>query len=267
MWRWIYRALVVLALSAALPPTAGYAQQADAPTAGQAQQPDGAAAGSAPQPGAATAGQAPQPDAAPFSQAPQTGAATDGQGQQPGAAPAGSAPQPGTTTASAAPPPDASAVLAAAALTAAVVPAGLTLDERRSGPRLTEDGVQSYLATFVGNGRGDLPIMGVINILNTYPDPSVGIDRLTERFRTGLGGTPTEVDAPGIGEASRAFTVSTSVMGGAMTASTVFVALRRAGVVAGVAVTSMGATPPTDVALRLAQSVDRRLSATLRPGT
>jgi hypothetical protein len=245
MRRWIHRALLVLALSAALLPTAGYAQQPDAPAASQGQQP-----------GVATAGQAPQQDAAPFSQPPQPGTATTGQGQQPSAA-----------TASSAPPPDASAVLAAAALTEADVPAGLTFDERRSGPRPTEDGVQSYLATFVGNGRGDLPIMGVINILNTYPDPSVGIDRLTDRFRTGLGGTPTELDAPGIGEASRAFTVSTSAMGGAMTASTVFVAIRRAGVVAGVAVTSMGATPQTEVALRLAQSVDRRLAAALRPGT
>lgn len=190
MWRWIHRTLVVLALSAALLPTVGHAQQVDA-----------------------------------------------------------------------------TAMLAAAALTEADLPAGLTFDEQRSGVRPTEDGVQSYLATFVGNGRGDLPIMGVINILNTYPDAAVGIDRLTDRFRTGMGGTPTELDAPSIGEASRAFTVTRSAMGGAMTASTIFVAIRRADVVAGVAVTSIGATPQTEVALRLAQSVDRRLAAALRPGT
>jgi hypothetical protein len=163
--------------------------------------------------------------------------------------------------------PDASGVLAAAALTEADVPPGLALDEGRSGPRPSEEGVRTYLATFVGNGSGDLPIMGVVNILSEYPDAAVGIDRLTDRFRTGLGGNPTELAAPGIGEASRAFTVTSQVMGGAMTASTVFVAIRRAEVVAGVAVTSLGATPQTDVALRLAQNVDRRLAAALRPGT
>jgi hypothetical protein len=45
------------------------------------------------------------------------------------------------------------------------------------------------------------------------------------------------------------------------------VATRRAGIVSGVAVTSLGDTPQTDEALRLAQAVDQRLVAALRPGT
>jgi hypothetical protein len=219
MRRWMHRALLVLAFCAALPPTAGYAQQPEAtPGSPFAQPPD-----------AAPAGPARPPDAA-------------------------------------APQPDPTAVLAAAALTEADLPAGLTLDGQRSGPRPTEDGVRSYVATFVGNGRGELPIMGVVNILNAYPDGGAGIDQLTDRFRTGLGGTPVDLEAPRIGEASRAFTVTRSAMGGAMTANTIFVAIRRGDVVAGVAVMAVGATPQTDVALRLAQNVDRRLTAAPRPG-
>jgi hypothetical protein len=161
---------------------------------------------------------------------------------------------------------DTGAVLTGVALTEADLPAGLALDEGRSGLRTGEEGTRTYLATFVGNGRGPLPIMGVVNIVSESPD-AAGIDRLTDRFRTGLGGTPTDLAAPGIGEASRAFTVTTPMMGGAMTASTVFVATRRAGIVSGVAVTSLGDTPQTDEALRLAQAVDQRLVAALRSGT
>jgi hypothetical protein len=162
---------------------------------------------------------------------------------------------------------DASAVLTAVALTEADVPAGLRRDEGRSGPRTTEEGGPSYQATFVANGSGNVPIMGIVNIVSEYPDAANGMDRLAGRFQTNLGGNATELAAPAIGEASRAFTISSPLMGGAMTASTVFVAVRRAGVVAGVAVTSMGNTPQTDVAVRLAQSMDQRLAAALRPGT
>ena len=162
---------------------------------------------------------------------------------------------------------DSGALLTAVALTEADLPAGLALDQGRSGLRPGEAGEQSYLATFVGNGTGPLPIMGVINIVSESPNPTAAMDRLTDRFRTGLGGTPTDVAAPGLGEGSSAFTVTSSMMGGAMTATTTFVALRRADVVAGVAVTMLGDTPQTDVALRLARSVDQRLAAALRPGT
>ncbi len=163
--------------------------------------------------------------------------------------------------------PDAGAVLTAAALTAADLPAGLALDERRSGLRTTEDGAPAYQAIFVGNGTGELPIIGVVNVVTESPDPATGLDRLTDRFRTGLGGNPTEIAPPAVGEASRAFAVTTEAMGGALTASTVFVAIRRADVVAGVAVTSFGAAPQTDMAVRLARNVDQRLTAALRPGT
>jgi hypothetical protein len=162
--------------------------------------------------------------------------------------------------------PDGGDRLVAVALTEADLPAGLTLDQRRTGVRSSGEGTPSYLATFVGNGAGDPPIMGIVNVVSASADGAAGIEQLTDRFRTGLGGTPTEVAAPGIGEASRAFTVTTQAMGGAITASTAFVALRRADVVAGVAVTSLGATPQTDVALRLAQQVDRRVATTPRPG-
>jgi hypothetical protein len=153
------------------------------------------------------------------------------------------------------------------ALTQADLPAGLTFDQDHSGARNGDDGSPTYMATFIGNGSGPLPIMGVVNIVSETPDAAAGIDRLADRFRTGLGGTPTEIAAPGLGDASRAFSVTRSAPGGAMTANSVFVALRRAGVVAGVMVTSMGDTPQTDLALRLAQSVDQRIAAALRPGT
>jgi hypothetical protein len=158
-------------------------------------------------------------------------------------------------------------VLRAAALTEADVPAGLALDPNRSGPRPREDGWPSYTASFVTNGRGDMSLMGVINVLGQDPDATTGIDRLADEFRTGLPGNRTELPAPAVGDASRAFTVLTPVMGGAMTASTAFVAIRRADVVAGVAVTSIGDTPRSDVAIRLAQEVDRRLRAALSPGS
>jgi len=161
--------------------------------------------------------------------------------------------------------PAASTVLTAVALTEADVPTGLRRDEGRSGPRTTEDGGPSYQAIFVANGAGNAPIMGIVNIVSEYPDAANGMDRLAGQFQTNLGGNSTELAAPGLGEASRAITISSPLMGGAMTASTVLVAIRRAGVVAGVAVTSMGNTPQTDVALRLAQSVDQRLAAALRP--
>jgi hypothetical protein len=169
--------------------------------------------------------------------------------------------------------PDASAVLTAVALTEADVPAGLKRDDSRSGMRTTEDGGPSYQAMFVANGMGangmgTAPIMGIVNIVSQYPDAANGMDRIAGQFQTNLGGNSTELAAPALGEASRAFTISSPLMGGAMTASTVFVAVRRAGVVASVAVTSMGNTPQTDVAVRLAQSMDQRLAAALRaPGS
>src|SRR5713226_7963259 len=58
---------------------------------------------------------------------------------------------------------DASGVLTAVALTEADLPAGLRRDEGRSGLRTTEEGAPSYQATFVANGSGNLPIMGVVN--------------------------------------------------------------------------------------------------------
>src|SRR5690349_2869582 len=138
--------------------------------------------------------------------------------------------------------PDPGDRLVAAALTEADLPAGLTLDQRRSGLRPSDEGTPSYLATFIGNGAGDPPIMGIVNVVAAPADASAGIEQLADRFRTGLGGAPTELAAPGIGDASRGFTVTTQAMGGAVTASTAFVALRRADLVAGVAVTSLGAT-------------------------
>jgi len=162
--------------------------------------------------------------------------------------------------------PNADDRLVAAALTEADLPTGLTLDQRRSGLRPSDEGTPSSLATFIGNGAGAPPIMGIVNVVTAPADAATGIDHLTDRFRSGLGGTATELTPPGIGDASRAFSVTTQAMGGAVTASTVFVALRRADLVAGVAVTSLGATPQTDVALRLAQQVDRRLATTSRPG-
>ncbi|HEX2033157.1 MAG TPA: hypothetical protein VHS99_03145 [Chloroflexota bacterium] len=50
-------------------------------------------------------------------------------------------------------------------------------------------------------------------------------------------------------------------------ATTAFVAIRRGDVVASVAVASLGDTPHTEVAVRLAQDVDRRLAAALGAGS
>jgi hypothetical protein len=156
-------------------------------------------------------------------------------------------------------------VLRAAALTTAELPRGLALDEQRSGLRTTAEG-PAYTATFMADGTGDPSLMGVVNTLGQYPDAAAGLDTLADRFRTGLGGSPTDLPAPAVGEASRAFTTTSRVMGGAMTTSTAFVALRRGDVVAGVAVASVGDTPQVAEALRLAEAVDRRLTAALGPG-
>jgi hypothetical protein len=156
-------------------------------------------------------------------------------------------------------------VLRAAALTEADVPRGLALDASRSGSRLNDQGWPRYTAAFVGNGTDDPSLMGVINILGQAPDAATGMERLAEQFQSGLGGNRTDMPAPGLGEGSRAFAVITPVMGGAVTTSTVFVAVRRADVVAGVAVSSLGDAPRVDLAMRLARDIDGRLMAALVP--
>jgi hypothetical protein len=108
-------------------------------------------------------------------------------------------------------------------------------------------------------------IMGILNVVAQYPDAAAGLEREVDRVRTGMPGTRTELPAPAVGETSRAIAVTTPAIGG-FSASTTFIAIRRGDVVASVLVTSLGDTPPSDVALRLAQSVDRRLTAALSPG-
>ncbi len=108
--------------------------------------------------------------------------------------------------------------------------------------------------------------MGIVNVLSEDPDTSTSVDRLAERFRTGLGGNPVDLAVPPLGDASRAFTVTNQAMGGAISVSTAFVALRRRDVVTAVAVTSLGAAPQSDLAVRLAQSLDGRLAAALQSG-
>jgi hypothetical protein len=158
-------------------------------------------------------------------------------------------------------------LLAAACLTEADVPQGLSLEPARSGSRTVEQGRPSHQVTFMANGRGDRSLMGVINVVEQYPDAATGVDQLTERFRSGLGGSLTDLPAPAVGEASRAFTSSRQLLPGAPAATTAFVAIRRGNLVASVAVASMGEGPQTELALRLAQDLDRRLTAVLSPGT
>jgi hypothetical protein len=158
-------------------------------------------------------------------------------------------------------------VLTAAVLTEADVPRGLALDRSRGGARTDADGRPSYMAAFVADGTGDPSTMAVINIIGQYPDAASGIDSMTDRYRTALRGNWAELPAPAVGEASRASTVTNQVMSGALTTSTTVIAVRRADVVASVAVTSMGPAPQVDVATRLAQAADRRLQAALSPGT
>jgi hypothetical protein len=157
-------------------------------------------------------------------------------------------------------------VLMAAALTEADVPRGLVLNRERSGPRAGEQGGPSYTASFMPDGTGDPSLVGVVNIVGQYPDAAAGMDALTNRFRDAIGGSQTELPTPAVGEASRAFTLTSQVMGGAFTTSTTVVAVRRGDLVGGVAVAALGSTPQLDVALRLAESVDRRLAAALGPG-
>jgi hypothetical protein len=158
-------------------------------------------------------------------------------------------------------------LLAAASLTARDVPEGLALDSDRSGSRTAEQGRPSYQVTFMSDGSGDRSLMGVINVVEQYPDAATGVDQLTERFRTGLGGSLTDLPAPPVGETSRAFTSSRQIIPGAPAANTAFVALRRGTLVASVAVASLGDGPRIELALRLAQDLDRRLTAVLSPGT
>ena len=108
---------------------------------------------------------------------------------------------------------------------------------------------------------------GVLNQLAQYPDAVTGMDAVTERYRTNLSGNRTELQPPAVGEASRAFTVTSSAMGGAMSTTTAVVALRRGDVVASVAVASLGGTPQVDMAVSLAQVLDRRLTAALGGGS
>jgi len=158
-------------------------------------------------------------------------------------------------------------LLTAASLTEADVPRGLALDRNRGGLRTGDNGVLTYTIAFVADGSGDRTLMGVLNQLGQYPDPATGMDAVTERYRTNLSGNRTELQAPPVGEVSRAFTVTSSAMGGAMSTSTAVIALRRADVVASVAVASLGNTPQVDMALSLAQTLDRRLTAALGGGS
>ena len=157
-------------------------------------------------------------------------------------------------------------LLTAASLTEADVPRGLAQDRTRGGLRTADNGTLTYTVAFVADGSGDRTLMGVLNQLAQYPDAATGMDAVTERYRTNLSGNRTDLAPPAVGEASRAFTVTSSAMGGAMSTTTAVVALRRADVVASVAVASLGGTPQVDMAVSLAQAVDRRLTAALGAG-
>src|SRR5439155_6705970 len=131
-----------------------------------------------------------------------------------------SAPAPGSAQAPANAPATSSApgrtnvgdLLTAASLTEADVPRGLALDRNRGGLRTGDNGALTYTLAFVADGSGDRTLMGVLNQLGQYPDPTTGIDAVTERYRTNLSGNRTELPAPAVGEASRAFTVTSSAM-------------------------------------------------------
>jgi hypothetical protein len=178
------------------------------------------------------------------------------------AAPAANAPASGNAQGRA----NAGDLLTAASLTEADVPRGLALDRNRGGLRTGDNGALTYTIAFVADGSGDRTLMGVLNQLGQYPDAATGMDAVTERYRTNLSGNRTELPPPAVGDASRAFTVTSSAMGGAMSTTTAVVALRRADVVASVAVATLGSTPQVDMAVSLAQAVDRRLTAAIGGG-
>lgn len=154
-------------------------------------------------------------------------------------------------------------VLTAASLTPGDVPDWLSLDQGRSGLRTGDDGLPNYTAAFVAQSVGELPIVSIVNTVGQDPDAATSIDRLADRFREGLGGNRTELPAPALGEVSRAFSTTRQVMPGLPAATTAFVAFRRGEVVASVSVAALGDTSYTDLALRLAQDVDRRLTTAL----
>jgi hypothetical protein len=250
MRRWIACLLALFALAAGSLPAPGHAQSPDTT-------PAPAVAPAADNTAVPTNAAAPGTTAAPSNAAPSSAPAASNAAAPSAAGTAGNAPARANV----------GELLTAVSLTEADVPRGLALDRNRSGLRTADNGAPTYTVAFVADGSGDRTLMGVLNQLGQYPDPAAGFNAVTERYLTNLSGNRTDLPPPAVGEASRAFTVTTSVMGGSMSASTAVVALRRGDVVASVAVASVGTTPQVDVALRLAQAVDQRLSAALNTGS
>ena len=144
----------------------------------------------------------------------------------------------------------------------------------QSGPIVAESQREYFVvfthpALFEPERLERLPLGTLLAVMSdlAIPVDDRGPDELEDRARTIRAmfegsGTVDPLDAPTIGEDSRAYTIrllSRDVVLGAQPRTTVAILLRRLGVYAIVYVTAHGATEPLDEAVRLARLLDERL--------